>query len=44
MDMKTAAGQARSYALRVLLAYYVITDAKTVSVWEFQGAIAPTSK
>ena len=31
----------RSYALWVLPAYYVITDAKTVSVWDFQGAIAP---
>ena len=40
-DLKAAAGQARSYALWVLPAYYVITDAKTVSVWDFQGAIAP---
>jgi hypothetical protein len=24
-----------------LPAYYVITDAETVSVWDFQGAIAP---
>lgn len=23
------------------VAYYVITDGKTISVWDFQGAIAP---
>jgi ketopantoate reductase len=40
-DLKAAAGQVRSYALWVLPAYYVITDAVTVSVWDFQGAIAP---
>lgn len=40
-DLKAAVGQARSYALWVLPAYYVITDAKLVSVWDFQGAIAP---
>jgi len=40
-DVKAAAGQVRSYALWVLPAYYVITDANTVSVWDFQGAIAP---
>jgi hypothetical protein len=40
-DLKAAAGQVRSYALWVLPAYYVITDARTVSVWDFQGAIAP---
>lgn len=40
-DPKAAAGQVRSYALWVLPAYYVITDAATVSVWDFQGAIAP---
>jgi hypothetical protein len=40
-DLKAAAGQVRSYALWVLPAYYVITDADTVSVWDFQGAIAP---
>ena len=39
-----AAGQARSYALWVLPAYYVITDAQTVSVWDYQGAIAPDVK
>jgi hypothetical protein len=40
-DLKAAAGQVRSYALWVLPAYYVITDAQMVSVWDFQGAIAP---
>lgn len=40
-DMRAAAGQVRSYALWALPAYYVITDARTVSVWDFQGAIAP---
>jgi Type I restriction enzyme R protein N terminus (HSDR_N) len=40
-DLKAAAGQVRSYALWVLPAYYMITDAETVSVWDFQGAIAP---
>jgi Type I restriction enzyme R protein N terminus (HSDR_N) len=40
-DLKAAAGQVRSYALWVLPVYYVITDAETVSVWDFQGAIAP---
>lgn len=40
-DMKAAAGQVRSYALWVLPAYYVITDARTITVWDFQGAIAP---
>lgn len=40
-DLKAAAGQVRSYALWALPAYYVITDARTVSVWDFQGAIAP---
>ena len=40
-ELKAAAGQVRSYALWVLPAYYVITDAKMVSVWDFQGAIAP---
>ena len=38
---QAAAGQARSYALWVIPAYYVITDARIVSVWDFQGAIAP---
>ncbi|WP_300611066.1 hypothetical protein [Trebonia sp.] len=40
-ELKEAAGQVRSYALWVLPAYYVITDARIVSVWDFQGAIAP---
>jgi Type I restriction enzyme R protein N terminus (HSDR_N) len=40
-DLKAAQGQVRSYALWVLPAYYVITDAGIVSVWDFQGAIAP---
>ena len=40
-ELKLAAGQVRSYALWVLPAYYVITDAKMVSVWDYQGAIAP---
>ena len=39
-DLKAAADQVRSYALWVLPAYYVITDARMVSVWDFQGAIA----
>jgi hypothetical protein len=39
-----AAGQARSYSLWVLPAYYVVTDAETVSVWDYQGAIAPDVK
>ena len=39
-DPKAAVGQVRSYALWVLPAYYVITDAQTLSVWDFQGAIA----
>jgi hypothetical protein len=43
-DLKAAAGQVRSYALWVLPAYYMITDADTISVWDFQGAIAPDFK
>jgi hypothetical protein len=39
-----AAGQARSYALWVRPAYYVITDADTVGVWDYQGAVAPDIK
>jgi hypothetical protein len=39
-----AAGQVRSYALWVRPAYYVITNAETVSVWDYQGAIAPDRK
>jgi hypothetical protein len=40
-ELKAAADQVRSYALWVLPAYYVITDGRMVSVWDFQGAIAP---
>ena len=40
-DLEAAARQVRSYALWLVPAYYVITDAQTVSVWDFQGAIAP---
>jgi hypothetical protein len=43
-DSDAAAGQVRSYALWVLPAYYVVTDAETISVWDFQGAIAPDLK
>jgi hypothetical protein len=39
-----AAGQVRSYALWVRPAYYVITDAQNVGVWDYQGAIAPDIK
>ena len=39
-----AAGQVRSYALWVRPAYYVITDADTVGVWDYQGAIGPDIK
>jgi hypothetical protein len=31
----------RSYALWVPVAYYVITDGRIISVWDFQGAVAP---
>lgn len=40
-SLQAAADQAHSYALWVVPAYYVITDGKVVSVWDFQGAIAP---
>ena len=40
-ELKVAVGQVRSYALWVVPAYYVITDGRIVSVWDFQGAIAP---
>lgn len=39
--LQTAAAQVRSYALWVIPAYYVITDGRTLSVWDFQGAVAP---
>lgn len=34
----------RSYALWMRPAYYVITDADTVDVWDYQGAVAPDIK
>jgi hypothetical protein len=39
--LQAAAAQAHSYALWVIPAYYVITDGRIVSVWDFQGAVAP---
>lgn len=36
-DLQAAADQAHSYALWVVPAYYVITDGRIVSVWDFQG-------
>jgi len=39
--LQVAVTQVRSYALWVVPAYYVITDGRIVSVWDFQGAIAP---
>lgn len=40
-DPAAATGQVRSCALWVLPAYYVITDAQTLTVYDLQGAIAP---
>jgi hypothetical protein len=40
-ELQAAAAQAHSYALWVIPAYYVITDGRIVSVWDFQGAVAP---
>lgn len=40
-ELLAARDQAHSYALWVIPAYYVITDGRIVSVWDFQGAIAP---
>jgi hypothetical protein len=40
-ELLKAADQAHSYALWIIPAYYVITDSRIVSVWDFQGAIAP---
>jgi hypothetical protein len=40
-ELQAAVTQVRSYALWVVPAYYVITDGRIVSVWDFQGAIAP---
>jgi hypothetical protein len=40
-DLRAARDQAHSYALWVIPAYYVITDGRILSVWDFQGAVAP---
>jgi hypothetical protein len=40
-ELLAAATQAHSYALWAPVAYYVITDGRTVSLWDFQGAVAP---
>ena len=40
-ELQAARDQAHSYALWVIPAYYVITDGRNVSVWDFQGAVAP---
>jgi hypothetical protein len=40
-ELLTARDQAHSYALWVIPAYYVLTDGRLVSVWDFQGAVAP---
>lgn len=40
-ELLAAAAQAHSYALWIIPAYYVITDGTIVSVWDFQGAVAP---
>jgi len=40
-ELLAAGNQAHSYALWVIPAYYVITDGRIVSVWDFQGAVAP---
>lgn len=40
-ELLAAVNQAHSYALWVIPAYYVITDGRTLRVWDFQGAIAP---
>lgn len=40
-ELQAAAAQAHSYALWIIPAYYVITDGRIVSVWDFQGAVAP---
>jgi hypothetical protein len=40
-QLQAAVDQAHSYALWVIPAYYVITDGRIVSVWDFQGAVAP---
>jgi hypothetical protein len=38
------AGQVRSYSFWVKPAYYVITDGEHLTVWDYQGAIAPDVK
>jgi len=40
-ELQAAVAQAHSYALWVIPAYYVITDGRIVSIWDFQGAVAP---
>jgi len=40
-ELQGAATQAHSYALWALPAYCMVTDGRVVSVWDFQGAIAP---
>jgi len=40
-ELQAARDQAHSYALWVIPAYYLITDGRIVSVWDFQGAVAP---
>ena len=40
-ELQAAAAQAHSYALWIIPAYYLITDGRIVSVWDFQGAVAP---
>jgi hypothetical protein len=40
-ELLAAGNQAHSYALWAIPAYYVITDGRLVSVWDFQGAVAP---
>jgi hypothetical protein len=42
--LDSAAGQVRDYALWVRPAYYVITDAQSVGVWDYQRAIGPDLK
>jgi len=37
-------GQARSYAYWIKPAYYVITDAQTLTAWDYQGGAVPDVK
>jgi hypothetical protein len=39
--LDNAVSQVRDYALWVRPAYYVITNAQSVGVWDYQGAIGP---